>query len=223
MSRSIDHHHGGTLALGTGLAAVALLRVRSLRWGATDRELTLAWPGDDLMTHADLISTRAVTIHARAEDVWPWIAQLGQGRGGFYSYDFVENLVGCDIHSSDTVLAEWQDIQVGSKVRLAPEVPLTVALVEPGRALVLRGGIPMGAVSAPYDFTWAFALQPIPGGSTRLVVRERYTYTRRWAALLVEPVQLISLVMSQRMMRGIKQRTERTAHSAQPTKREIAA
>jgi hypothetical protein len=145
--------------------------------------------------------------------LWPWIAQIGQGRGGFYSYDFLENLVGCDIHSAERVVPEWQSIDGGDVVRLAPEVGLTVAVVEPGRALVLRGGVSIGRTPPPYDFTWAFVLRDQTDGSTRLVVRERYSYSRRWARLLVEPAELISFVMSQRMLRGIKERAERPVRS----------
>jgi hypothetical protein len=206
-----------SIALGTAVVGVAaVLRGRYLRWGATDEEVNTALPGDELVPDADLTATRAVTIRAAAEDVWPWIAQLGQGRGGFYSYDFLENLVGCDIHSADRVVPEWQRIDTGAEVRLAPEVALTVALVEPGRALVLRGGIPLGQTPAPYDFTWAFVLRGAPSEATRLVVRERYAYSRRWAPLLVEPAELISFVMSQRMLRGIRERAERAVVSAPP-------
>jgi hypothetical protein len=148
-------------------------------------------------------------VHALADQVWPWIAQLGQGRGGFYSYDALENLVGCDIHSADRVVPEWQDLKVGDQVHLHPEVELGVAVVEPCRALVLRGGVPMGAVPPPYDFTWAFVVGEQPDGTTRLLVRERYTYTQRWAPFLVEPVAVVAFVMSQRMLRGIRDRAER--------------
>jgi hypothetical protein len=200
------------------VAALSLVRRRSLRWGATDDELTAALPGDELVLDADLTATRSVTVSTAADRVWPWIAQLGQGRGGFYSYDFLENLVGCDIHSADRIVREWQSIDVGDEVKLAPAATLTVAVVEPGRALVLRGGFPMGRSTAPYDFTWAFVLQPQPDGATRLVVRERYGYSRPWVALLVEPVELISFVMSRRMLRGIKDRAQRAA-VATPTLR----
>ena len=204
-----------SVAIGTGLvAATAILRKRWLRWGATNDELTVALPGDELTTGANLVSTRAITIHATPEDVWPWIAQLGQGRGGFYTYDFLENLVGADIHSADVVVPEWQHIAVGDDVRIAPEVPLAIARVEPNRALVLRSGTSMGPMRAPYDFTWAFVLRDEPGGSTRLVVRERYVYLRRWAPLMLEPTELISFVMSQRMLRGIKERAERAVLSS---------
>jgi hypothetical protein len=187
------------------------MRFRYLRWGATEQEAGDPLAGDDLISNADMIATRAITIHAAADCVWPWIAQLGQGRGGFYSYDRLENLVGCNIHSSDRILVELQEIKVGDEVRLAPQVGLVVALVEQGRSLVLRGGIPMGKRAAPYDFTWAFTLHEESDGTTRLLVRERYVYRRAWARLIVQPTELLSFVMSQKMLRGIRDRAERTA------------
>jgi hypothetical protein len=206
------------IALGTvTVAAAAVLRARQRRWGATDDEVNRTLPGDDLISPVDLTATRAITIHATAAQVWPWIAQLGQGRGGFYSYDFLENLVGCDIHSADRIVPEWQRIDIGAQVKLAPQVALAVALVVPARALVLRGGIPMGNTPPPYQFTWAFVLREAANRTSRLVVRERYRYTRRWAPLLVEPVQFVSLLMTQRMLRGIKQRAERTTRTAPPS------
>ena len=195
------------------------MRFRYLRWGATDQEVGCSLPGDDLIPNADMIATRAITIRAAADHVWPWIAQLGQGRGGFYSYDRLENLVGCNIHSSDRILLEWQDIKVGDEIRLAPQIGLLVALVEQGRSLVLRGGIPMGKRAAPYDFTWAFTLRDDPDETTRLLVRERYTYERRWARFLIEPVEAVSFVMSQKMLRGIRDRAERRATSRTPNSR----
>jgi hypothetical protein len=202
------------VAVGAAVAAgVALVRARHLRWGATDDELNATLPGDELVPAADLTATRAVTARAAADEVWPWVAQLGQGRGGFYSYDFLENMVGCDIHSAERVVPEWQSIKVGDAVRLHPELGLIMAVVEPGRALVLRGGVPIGRTPSPYDFTWAFVLRDQADGTTRLVVRERYGYSRWWARLLVEPAELISFAMSQRMLRGIKERAERAALS----------
>ena len=199
----------GAAVIGSAAAYLLAIRRWQLRWGATDEEVDATLPGDDLIPDPDLTVTRAITVHAAADQVWPWIAQLGQGRGGFYSYDALENLVGCDIHSADRIVPEWQDLKVGDQVKLAPEVGLGVAVVEPGRALVLRGGVPMGAVPPPYDFTWAFVLQEQPDGTTRLLVRERYGYTQRWAPLLVEPVAVVSFVMSQRMLRGIRDRAKR--------------
>jgi hypothetical protein len=196
-----------------GAAALAtyrfVLRSRQLRWGATDEEIARAMPGDDLLVDPDVTATRAITIRCGAATVWPWIAQLGQGRGGFYSYDALENLAGCSIHSADHVVPEWQEIQVGDRVRLAPEVGLDVAATDPGHALVLRGGVPMGSAPPPYDFTWAFVLYQRTDGTTRLLVRERYRYTRWWAPFVVEPAAIVSFVMSQKMLRGIRDRAER--------------
>ena len=195
-------------------AAYALvLRPWHLRWGATPTEVGATLPGDDLLPVADLVSTRAITISASADDVWPWLAQMGQGRGGFYSYDVLENAIArCDIHSADRVVDEWQDIHAGDAVHLHPELALSVAVVEPGRALVLHGGVPAtgakGTADPPFDFTWTFVVDDLPGGS-RLIMRERYAYTRRWAAAIVEPVEAASFVMSQRMLRGIRDRAER--------------
>lgn len=189
-------------------------RTWQLQWGATDQECEMALPGDELIVKADLTATRAITVRAVAAEVWPWIAQLGQGRGGFYSYDRLENLLGCNIHSADRITPEWQDTAVGHEVRLAPEVPLIVTALVPGRALVLRGGFPLGQTAPPYDFTWTFALTDQPDGTTRLVVRERYKYLRPWTWLLVEPVQVISFLMTQKMLRGIGDRAERSARGA---------
>jgi hypothetical protein len=199
----------GTAVIGGAAAYLLVVRPWQLRWGATDEERDATLPGDDLIPNPDLTATRVITVHAPAEQVWPWIAQLGQGRGGFYSYDLLENLVGCHIHSADRIVPEWQDVKVGDQVKLHPEVGLEVAVVEPGRALVLGGGVPMGAVPPPYDTTWAFVLRERPEGTTRLLVRERYGYMKRWAPFLVEPVAAVAFVMSQRMLRGIRDRAER--------------
>lgn len=207
----------GLATVGAMVGAAALLRLRLLSWGATGDEQRGAVAGDDVLLTPDISTTRSITIRVPVEDVWPWLAQLGQGRGGFYSYDWLENLVAhTDIHNSDRIVPEWQQIAIGSEVRLAPEIPLIVVALHPGRALVLRGSVPMGSVAPPYDFTWAFVLVPRPDGTTRLVVRERYLYTRRWAALIVQPATLVSCLMTRKMMRGIKIRAERRHAVSRP-------
>jgi hypothetical protein len=195
---------------GAVAAYILVARPRQLRWGATDEECEGPLPGGELIENADITATRAITIRASADQIWPWIAQLGQGRGGFYSYDFLENLVGCDIHSADRINPEWQDVDVGDEVRFAPEIGLAVASLEQGRSLVLRGGVPIGSTAPPYDFTWSFVLRDGPDKTTRLLVRERYAYKRPWARLIVEPTEVLSFVMSRKMLRGIKNRAERS-------------
>ncbi|HET6172764.1 MAG TPA: hypothetical protein VFD90_09165 [Gaiellales bacterium] len=211
--RASHRYARSSLVIGFGAAVLAgrLARRRYLRWGASDAELSAHLPGDELMARADITATRAITIGAAPAAVWPWIAQLGQGRGGFYTYDALENLLGCDLHSADRIHPEWQHVSIGDPVRLHPEIALIAVVVDPGRALVIRGGVPMGNVAPPYDCTWAFVLLDAPGGATRLVVRERYGYSRWWSPLLVEPVQLVSFVMSRGMLRGIRERAERAA------------
>jgi hypothetical protein len=200
-----------------GVLATYSLVVRRwhLRWGATDGEVLETLPGDDLIADPDLVSTRAISIDAGADRVWPWLAQLGQGRGGFYSYDVLENVIArCGIHSADRIVPEWQTIEVGDSVRLHPDVALEVVVVDPGRALVLRGGVPItkaeaASAKAPFDFTWTFVVHDARGGGTRLVMRERYDYTHAWVRAMVEPVEAASFVMSQKMLRGIRDRAER--------------
>jgi hypothetical protein len=186
------------------------------RWGAgrldlsaTDDEAQDTLPGDDLIPDADITSTRAITIRRAPDAVWPWIAQLGQKRGGFYSYDWLENLVGCQIHNAERIVPEWQQPQIGDDVQLAPDVPLTVACLDVGRALVLEGGMPSRGASPPLAFTWAFSLREQPDGATRLLVRERYGYGRWWARFVAAPTGLISSVMSRKMLFGIRDRAER--------------
>ena len=111
----------GLTSIGVAATYILLARPRQLRWGTMDQEFDERLPGDDLIPTPNLVATRAITVRASAEHVWPWIAQLGQGRGGFYSYDFLENLVGCDIHSADRIVPEWQDAGVGDEVKLHPE------------------------------------------------------------------------------------------------------
>jgi hypothetical protein len=199
----------GAAVIGSAAAYLLVVRPWQLRWGTTSEERDATLTGDDLIPTPDVMATRAITVHALADQVWPWIAQLGQGRGGFYSYDALENLVGCHIHSADRVVPECQGVKVGDQVKLHPEVALDITVVEQGRALVLRGGVPMGTVPPPYDTTWAFVLREQPDGTTRLLVRERYAYLKRWAGFLVEPVAVVAFVMTQRMLRGIRDRAER--------------
>ena len=197
------------------VVAITDLGRRSLRRGRPPHgDNARRLPGDDLVPDADRVSTRSTTIAARTDDVWPWIAQIGQGRGGFYSYDFLENLAGCDIHSADQINTAWQDLAVGDPVRLAPELALTAVVVDPGSALVLRGSVPIGAGAMPFDFTWAFVLEPSTSASTLLTVRERYQYLRWWTPLVVKPTALISSVMTRHMLRGIKCRAEAAAWTA---------
>jgi hypothetical protein len=203
---------GGALAvLGLLFVYLRWFRPWYLRWGATDQELNGPLPGDDLVAHPRQQATRALTIQAPAAKVWPWLAQIGQGRGGFYSYTWLENLIGCDIHNADRILPECQQIAAGDRIRLGPEgYPYyTIAAVEPERALVLRAGDPV-ADPAPIDETWTFVLDPLGADACRLIARNRRDHPASLAnwlvwQVLVEPLHF---VMEHRMLLGVRQRAE---------------
>ncbi len=205
--------HPARVAAACVVAVGALLLTRrmTLTWGTRDDEYLAPLPGDDLVPDARSIATRAITVAASARDVWPWLVQLGSGRAGFYSYDTVENLFGLDIHNADRIEPQWQALAVGDDVRLAPEAALRVARLEPEEHLVLHGIGGPDQPAMPFEFSWAFVLRPLPGGGTRLLVRERYQPVVWWAPAIIEPVHPVSFVMSARMLRGIRDRAEAAA------------
>ncbi|MEY8566429.1 hypothetical protein AALF15_07635 [Corynebacteriaceae bacterium 7-707] len=168
-------------------------------WGSTWEERRRSLPGDSLAC-PHFQADRAVTIPAQPQDVWPWLMQLGQDRGGFYSWEFLENLVGCEIHGVDALRPEWSTRTVGDTVRLAPELPLAVHQVTQDEALVLVGGDP---AAVPEVFTWVFVLTPVADG-TRLHVRERYRFARVHHRLFVPFLAVASGVMTVRMLRTIR-------------------
>lgn len=184
-------------------------------WGATGDEAAATLPGDEFIEEPAAVTTRALTVRAPATQVWPWIAQFGQGRGGLYSYDWLERLVGIDMTSADTVLPGEQRIAVGDQIWITqPGYPAdlahVVADVQPGRALVLASSTPNRPV-APEDapWTWTFVLRPAGDDTTRLIVRNR-TATMGTAgdAIWDRIVGPIGFAMERRTMLGIAQRAE---------------
>ncbi len=214
---------GGALQVGANLLFAPLLRGWRSRWGATADEAGRALPGDEIVPRPRTRYTRAITIHAPASAVWPWLAQMGQGRGGLYSYDWLENLVGCDIHSADRIVPDLQAIAVGDSVRLGPEgYPLfKVEAVEPGRALVLIAADPRTGEVARYTdpppeqytvSSWLFYLDLVDERTTRLIARGQLDYNPSFANRLLWGItDVVGFVMERRMLRGIKQRAEAAA------------
>lgn len=213
----------GASAIAYTLVGSPWLRERYNRWGASQQEWLDAMPGDELVSQPVLLSTRAVTIDAPPSAVWPWLAQIGQGRGGLYSYDALENLMGLDIHSADTLLPEDQQLTPGDLVRLGkPGSPsFWVMSLDAGRSLVLVSADPATGEPVPTPVrdgtgaTWQWVLRPIRGGTaTRLVSRQRNTHPRGQRMLwrLVEP---IGFVMERSMLLGIKERVERASVSSE--------
>jgi hypothetical protein len=203
---------GVTLAVAAHLATYARWRERCLGWGATQEERRQALPGDELLLEPDIVSTRAVTVDAPAEYVWPWLVQMDPGRGGAYTYDWIENLFGLGMHSADEILPQYQHLAVGEEFQLGAHGPaLRVAALEPQRALVVR--------SDDGNWIWAFCLRAAASG-TRLISRNRIATpeaspkTRAVNQYVMEPG---SLIMEHKMLAAIKHRAERLAVSAHKT------
>ncbi len=201
---------------GVALASVAvlamlyrlLLRRPILTWGATGAEATARLPGDELLERADGVATRAVTIYAPAAAVWPWIAQMGPSpRGGAYTYDWIENLLGLDMHSADRVLPEYQHPQVGDTLVYGTN-RMRFERVEPPRVLVTR--------SEDGNWVWSFVLDE-QDGKTRLISRNRFRLPTLTAKIGMVPMESASLVMELKMLRGIRRRAERLANEASPS------
>jgi hypothetical protein len=197
------------LLIATQIAALALvytfaIRPYHMRWGATEREVAMALPGDSAMPANAAVSTRAITIHAPAATVWAWLVQTGQNRGGgWHSYDWLENLFAADMRQVDQIDPRWQRLHVGDTILFAaagatnPVMATTVIAIEPERVLCLKGG-------------WSFVLHPIDAATTRLIVRYPMRPDELFHPILsfaiFEPAHF---VMESGMMLGIKQRAER--------------
>jgi hypothetical protein len=195
------------LALGAVAPAAYVLAIRPWlqRWGATAAEQRKPLPGDELVPEPAAETTRAITIHAPVDAVWPWLAQIGQDRGGFYSYAWLENLAGCRLRNADRIHPEWQHRAVGDRVPLHPLLSgPKVTAFEPNHALVLDG--------------WgAFVVEPLDAQTTRLIIRGRTP--RGWAALAYGLLwEIPHFIMERQMLLGLKERAERAwaAHAAVP-------
>lgn len=197
------------------------LRQRMLTWGASGDEVASEYPGDELIPDPDDGSTMATTFPVPPETVWPWLAQMGGDRGGWYGRDWLDN------HgkpSADRIVPEWQDLHVGqrlARVGAPGQEPgsFTVVALQPNRTLVLRASYGLttgrdfephtGPVPSPWvDGVWGFHLRPTQEGGTRLVARSRnrggpHVITRPLALLLTEPTHF---AMQLRQFRNLRRR-----------------
>jgi hypothetical protein len=211
-NRKLLESIGGASQIALHVLLYPFLRGRRRRWGSTPEERALSLPGDEFVPKPHWSYNHAISIDAPRSAVWPWLLQLGQGRGGFYSYEGLENLVGCQIENVMEIRPELQQLRVGNKVvthgRSGFGPPVT--RIEPERALVL-GGPPNEKGSRS---TWAFHLLDGPGGSTRLLERGRglpgpgLGEKLGFGPYLMDPV---GFVMSKKMLGTIKQLVERSA------------
>jgi hypothetical protein len=190
-------------------AYVVIGRPWHLRWGATDDEARKRLPGDELVPHPVAEMTRALTINAPAKEIWPWMVQMGAGRGGLYSYDWLENLAGLGIHSVDRIVPELQALKEGDVFPLdAPSgTGPTVAELVPERAIVLHLLDPQAGRSV---LSWTYILDPVDEGTTRLIFRFKLDVDPRplWGLIYALLIEIPHFVMERKMMLGIKERVE---------------
>lgn len=185
-----------------------------LRWGATEEEVARAMPGD--LDHIGW--TRAITIDATPEQIWPWLVQWGQGRGGWYSYDWLENVFGFDIHTADQILPEFQNLAVGDPICVAPDFCTNhVTVLEPNQWLSWQAkdddGNPV--------WTFTFGLFPVNETQTRLVVRESFR-SNVVPAAAVFALEIPDVVMEQKALHTVKERAEGITSSVFVTALEIS-
>jgi hypothetical protein len=197
------------VAVAFGIASFALyytlLRRPILTWGATEAEATARLPGDELLEHTDGVATRAIEIHAPAAAVWPWLAQMGPApRGGAYTYDWIENLLGLDMHSADSVLPEFQHPELGDTIGFGSN-RMRLERLEPEHVLAWR--------SEDGNWVWTFVLAE-RDRNTRLISRNRFRLATLVARIGMLPMEPASLVMERKMLLGIKQRAEKLATTA---------
>ena len=206
---------------GTGLAAGLLLvasyplwRDWCLNWGATPDEAVSPLRGDELLPAADLVTTRAISVDATPDRIWPWLLQMGSGRAGTYTYDWLENLFGLDMHSAEVILPQFQDLKEGDEFPIG-HATLRIEALEPDKLLVTR--VP------EWHWVRVFCLNP-DGAMTRLVLRNRIAYPGMSRVMqmrhrvLSEPG---ALVMESKMLRGIKTRAEGDPAQAWPDWRHL--
>ena len=211
---------GGAFIMAISLIT-PFLNDRRRKWGTTEDEVRKAWPGDDLVPQPKGEYMHAITINAPAAAVWPWLVQIGQGRGGFYSYEFLENLIGCKMRNADRIIPELQNLEVGNSIPMHPTMgsPYKVASIEPGRALILmiRVDVQTGKAFEPGDkmpekyqnMSWLFFLDEHDDGTTRLISRSRNDWNQSLGnAIFFGIFGPLTLEMDRKMLKGIKQRAE---------------
>ena len=199
------------------------LNDRRRKWGATGEEIKRAWPCDDLVPQPKGEYMHAITINASAAAVWPWLVQIGQSRAGFYSYEFLENLIGCKMCNVNEIIPKLQHLKVGDSIPMHPTMgsPYKVAAIDPGRTLVLllREDTQTGKTFEISDkmpekyqnMSWMFFLNEHDDGTTRLISRSRNDWNKSLGNTLFFGIfGPITLEMDRKMLLGIKQRVEAT-------------
>jgi len=191
------------------------LRGSRSHWGLDEEAAGRDYPGDELVEHPRWSWTHGIEIDAPPEGVWPWVAQIGADRAGFYSYQWLENLAGCELRNAETLREEWEH-RAGDTLVLHPKArPIPITKVEPGRYFLAHA--PRAAGESWAAVSWLFLVEPLSPGRSRFISRFRSDCSDDLATrlaygpLLVEPV---GFVMDRRMLRGVKERAERGRRGA---------
>ena len=192
------------------------LREARSHWGLDEATARRDYPGDELVPDPRWGWTHGVEIDAPASRVWPWVAQIGQEKGGFYSYQWLENLTGCEIQNADRIHEDWPRPVVGGELRLHPKAPpMKIAAASEGRWFVVHA--PFGPDIAPSGdpkagVSWLFYLEPLGENRTRFISRFRTRYDDTWKnRVLMGPttIESVGFMMDRRMLLGVKERVER--------------
>jgi hypothetical protein len=218
----------GAIIIATAWALLTALLPRMNRWGATDADLTRSLPGDELVPQPRIETVRAITIKASPAEVWPWLAQIGYKRAGWYSYDLIHRLlrvagsVDDPRASANRVIPELQDLKVGDNIKIAPQMAFEVMAIEPQRVMVLYGGVntSTGEMLEPtkpmpdryLSTSWVWLLEEVDSTSTRLLVSYRQDYNPSRLNRLLYRIsgELGAFLMERRTLLGIKHRVETT-------------
>jgi hypothetical protein len=186
-------------------------------WGATNEEINAGLPGDDLVTVANIRTTKGITIQASPRQIYPWLLQLGVDRGGMYSYDRLENIFGLNVHTTEQIIPAYQDVQVGDFWRFTPKdyvlnpgPGLYVRRLVENEAVILCFGME-GKPEEPCIDSWQFVLVPQEDGSTRLLLRSNMAIKPE---LPIKLTYYIQFIMERKMMLTLRERAERIRHGA---------
>ena len=223
-TRDILEGIGGAALMGVHILLFPFLSGYRSRWGTTGEEARADLPGDELVPNPKIRMTWGITINAPLETVWPWVVQIGQGRGGFYSYQFLENITGCEIYNADHILPDDQQLPLETGISLHPDMPpMSIARYEEKHFFFLHTSmntktmgsfdLQQGAYAYPEKFMnvgWGFYLQESGANQTRFLSRWLADYDPSFGNkigynLFLEP---IGFIMGRQMLMGVKQRAE---------------
>lgn len=187
-----------------GFVYVFLIRPAQLHWGATPEELARPMPEDNIVPHPVFDATRAITIHATPETIWPWLVQMGFKRAGFYGYDLIENIgSGSNIRSATTILPAYQHPQIGDPIPISVAATLVFGSINPNSWIVWRSR------NRPSDGVFIWELVPVDATTTRLISRIRWSYaTGAWFKALGVFTEFADHVAVRRILEGVRDRAE---------------